>query len=170
MGMYKNRIIGSGEESLDNILFNPRNWRIHPLNQQDALKGVLEEVGWVQQVIINKRTGNLIDGHLRCQLAAREGNKTIPVLYVDIDEAEEELVLATLDPIAGLAATDKAKLDKLFQDINSDNENVQKLISEIAENEGIIPPDFQPVGIDEQGRLDQKAKVICPECGCEFTP
>ena len=132
MGMYKNRIIGSGEESLDNILFNPRNWRIHPLNQQDALKGVLEEVGWVQQVIINKRTGNLIDGHLRCQLAARDGNKTIPVLYVDIDEAEEELVLATLDPIAGMAATDKQKLDELFQDINSDNENVQKLISEIA--------------------------------------
>ena len=107
MGMYKNRIIGSGEESLDNILFHPRNWRIHPLNQQDALKGVLEEVGWVQQVIINKRTGNLIDGHLRCQLAAREGNKTIPVLYVDIDEAEEELVLATLDPIAAMAVTDK---------------------------------------------------------------
>jgi len=132
MATYKNRIIGSGEESLDNILFNPRNWRIHPLNQQDALKGVLEEVGWVQQVIINKRTGNLIDGHLRCQLAAREGNKTIPVLYVDIDEAEEELVLATLDPIAGMAATDKAKLEQLFQDINSDNENVQKLISEIA--------------------------------------
>ncbi len=138
MGMYKNRIIGSGEESLDNILFNPRNWRIHPLNQQDALKGVLEEVGWVQQVIINKRTGNLIDGHLRCQLAAREGNKIIPVLYVDIDEAEEELVLATLDPIAGMAATDKAKLDRLFQDINSDNENVQKLISEIAEKEGVL--------------------------------
>ena len=138
MGAYKNRIIGSGEESLDNILFNPRNWRIHPLSQQDALKGVLEEVGWVQQVIINKRTGNLIDGHLRCQLAAREGNKTIPVLYVDIDEAEEELVLATLDPIAGMAATDKAKLDRLFQDINSDNENVQKLISEIAEKEGVL--------------------------------
>ena len=138
MGAYKNRIIGSGEESLDDILFNPRNWRIHPLSQQDALKGVLEEVGWVQQVIINKRTGNLIDGHLRCQLAAREGNKIIPVLYVDIDEAEEELVLATLDPIAGMAATDKAKLDRLFQDINSDNENVQKLISEIAEKEGVL--------------------------------
>jgi hypothetical protein len=60
------------------------------------------------------------------------------VLYVDIDEAEEELVLATLDPIAGMAATDKAKLDRLFQDINSDNENVQKLISEIAEKEGVL--------------------------------
>jgi len=31
-------------------------------------------------------------------------------------------------------------------------------------------PDFQPVGIDEQGRLDQKKPVTCPECGHEFTP
>jgi len=138
MSKIKNRIVGSGEEQLDQIMFNPRNWRIHPLSQQDALKGVLEEVGWVQQVIINKRTGNLIDGHLRCQLAAREGQKTIPVVYVDVSEDEEALVLATLDPIAAMAATDKVKLDELFQNINSDNENVQKMISEIAEKEGLL--------------------------------
>lgn len=138
MGKIKNRIVGSGEEQLDQIMFNPRNWRIHPLSQQDALKGVLEEVGWVQQVIVNKRTGNLIDGHLRCQLAAREGAQTIPVVYVDVSEDEEALVLATLDPIGAMAATDKQKLDELFQDINSDNENVQKMIAEIAEKEGVL--------------------------------
>ena len=33
-----------------------------------------------------------------------------------------------------------------------------------------IVPDFQPVGVEEQGRLDEKKKVICPECGHEFTP
>ena len=137
MSKIKNRIVGSGEEQLDQIMFNPRNWRIHPLSQQDALKGVLEEVGWVQQVIVNKRTGNLIDGHLRCQLAAREGAQTIPVVYVDVSEDEEALVLATLDPIGAMAATDKQKLDELFQDINSDNENVQKMIEEIAEKEGL---------------------------------
>lgn len=138
MAKIKNRIVGSGEEQLDQIMFNPRNWRIHPLSQQDALKGVLEEVGWVQQVIVNKRTGNLIDGHLRCQLAAREGAKTIPVVYVDVSEDEEALVLATLDPIGAMAATDKQKLDELFHDINSDNENVQKMIAEIAEKEGVL--------------------------------
>lgn len=138
LAKIKNRIVGSGEEQLDQIMFNPRNWRIHPLSQQDALKGVLEEVGWVQQVIVNKRTGNLIDGHLRCQLAAREGAKTIPVVYVDVSEDEEALVLATLDPIGAMAATDKQKLDELFQDINSDNENVQKMIAEIAEKEGVL--------------------------------
>ena len=133
----KNRIIGSGVEPLDSILFNPRNWRIHPLSQQDALKGVLEEVGWVQEVIVNKRTGHLVDGHLRCQLAAREGAKTIPVKYVDLSEDEEALVLATLDPIAAMAATDKQKLDELFANIQSENKQVTALIQEIAEKNGI---------------------------------
>ena len=79
-------------------------------------------------------------------------------------------MLATLDPIGAMAATDKQKLGELFQDVNSDNENVQKMIAEIGAKEGIIPPDFEPVGIDEQGRLDQKATVKCPECGHEFIP
>lgn len=33
---------------------------------------------------------------------------------------------------------------------------------------GLQVPDFQPVGVDEQGRLDQKKPVTCPECGHEF--
>jgi len=159
MGTYKNRIIGSGEESLDDILFNPRNWRIHPLSQQDALKGVLEEVGWVQQVIINKRTGNLVDGHLRCQLAAREGNKTIPVLYVDIDEAEELLVLSTLDPIAAMAVTDKAKLEELLADIESENENVQKMLNDIATKEKL---EYGGVDVVEEARKTLAERFIVP--------
>jgi len=149
LGKIKNRIIGSGEEQLDQIMFNPRNWRIHPLSQQDALKGVLEEVGWVQQVIVNKRTGNLIDGHLRCQLAAREGATTIPVVYVDVSEEEEALVLATLDPIAAMAATDKQKLEEILSSIESENEQVNRLIDDIREREEMVdnlgvPKDAKP--------------------------
>lgn len=178
---YKNRIIGSGEEPLDQIMFNPRNWRIHPLHQQDALKGVLEEVGWVQQVIVNQRTGNLIDGHLRCQLAAREGNDTIPVVYVDVSEEEEALILSTLDPIAGMAVTDKEKLDDLFRSFNSDNENVQKLIADIAEKEklefGKKPIEDVEPQINKAEELREKWGVnsgdlwglgkftVCPKCG-----
>ena len=181
MAKIQNRIVGSGEEPLDNILFNPRNWRIHPLNQQNALKGVLEEVGWVQQVIVNKRTGNLVDGHLRCQLAAREGAKTIPVVYIDVSEEEEALVLATLDPIAAMAATDKAKLDELFADIQSENENVQKMLDEIAEKEkleyGKKPLDDVEPQIDKAEELRVKwgvslgqlwklgdHRLICGDC------
>lgn len=164
LAKIKNRIVGSGEEQLDQIMFNPRNWRIHPLSQQDALKGVLEEVGWVQQVIVNKRTGNLIDGHLRCQLAAREGAKTIPVVYVDVSEDEEALVLATLDPIGAMAATDKQKLDELFRDIQSDDANVQKLMADIAEKEKMIAPEFQEF---DESVADGISICICPTCGHE---
>jgi ParB family chromosome partitioning protein len=31
-------------------------------------------------------------------------------------------------------------------------------------------PSFDPVSEDEQGRLDQKKPVQCPECGYEFVP
>ena len=34
----------------------------------------------------------------------------------------------------------------------------------------LIGPDFEPVGAEEQSRLDQKKHVTCPECGCEFRP
>lgn len=38
-----------------------------------------------------------------------------------------------------------------------------------ADELGIVP-DFEPVGVEEQGRLDEKKRVTCPECGHEFTP
>ena len=164
LGKFANRIVGSGEEPLDQIQFNPRNWRVHPLNQQNALKGVLEEVGWVQEVIVNKRTGNLIDGHLRCQLAAREGAKTIPVKYVDLSEDEEALVLSALDPIAAMAVTDKAKLDDLFASIETENADVLKMLDDIAEKERLEyakrdPVDAEPQ-IDRAAELNEKWQVV----------
>ena len=43
-------------------------------------------------------------------------------------------------------------------------------IAALNELLGSEVPDFHPVGEDEQGRLDQKKPVTCPECGHEFTP
>ena len=34
---WVNRIVGTGEEAPDQLLANPRNWRVHPKAQQDAL-------------------------------------------------------------------------------------------------------------------------------------
>src|SRR5690348_10145058 len=80
---WRNRIVGHGEEDPEQLLANPNNWRIHPKSQQDALKGVLSEVGWVQDVIVNKRTGFVVDGHARVALAISAGER-VPVVYVDL--------------------------------------------------------------------------------------
>lgn len=167
---WRNRIVGEGEEAPDQLLANPANWRIHPKAQQDALAGVLSEVGWVQRVIVNRRTGHLVDGHLRVSLALRDEAPTVPVLYVDLDEAEEKLILATIDPIAVLAAPDAEKLRDLLDDVQTGSAAVQQMLADLGRDSGTVVPNFDPVGVDEQGRLDQKAPVTCPECGHEFVP
>jgi hypothetical protein len=152
---WQNRIIGHGNEAPDQLLANPRNFRTHPKHQQDALAGVLREVGVVQDVIVNQRTGFLLDGHLRVSLALREGQPTIPVKYVDLSEAEEALVLATLDPISALAGTDAAKLDELLREVSTGDATVQQMLDELAQAAGIVPGLAEPgddpvVEVDDQ--------------------
>ena len=67
--IWQNRIIGEDLVDADQLLANPRNWHIHPKGQQDALTGVLDQVGWVQRCIVNQRTGFVVDGHARIALA-----------------------------------------------------------------------------------------------------
>lgn len=118
---WRNRIVGQGEESPAELVANPKNWRTNPKAQQEALAGVLDEVGWGQQVLVNQLTGRLVDGHLRVELAARRGETSIPVTYLELSEQEEDLILATLDPLTALAETDGAKLAELLAGIEVDN-------------------------------------------------
>lgn len=134
---WKNRIIGSGEEDPAQLLANPFNFRIHTKVQQAALTGSLDTIGWIQQIIVNKRNGHVIDGHLRVSLALRKGEKKVPVLYVDLTDEEEALALMTLDPIAAMAGTDKDKLAEVMRQVNTDNEDLLTFLDELAEREGI---------------------------------
>lgn len=113
---WRNRIVGTGEEDAEQLLANPRNWRIHPREQQKALEGVLKQVGWVQNVIVNQRTGYVLDGHARVAMAISRGER-VPVVYVDISEEEEALILATLDPLSAMAGTDKDLLAGLVAEL-----------------------------------------------------
>jgi len=75
---WRNRITGSGEEAPDQLLANPANWRIHPKAQQEALAGALDQVGWVQQVLVNRRSGFVADGHAKVALALASCQAGVP--------------------------------------------------------------------------------------------
>lgn len=161
---WRNRIVGTGEEAPDQLLANPGNWRIHPKAQQDALSDALDDIGWIQQVVVNRRTGHLVDGHLRVSLALRNNEPTVPVLYVDLDEREEALALATLDPISAMAAADRAKLDALLREVDTGSAALQEMLTGLAEQAGIIPPNVEFKEYDESvaGEVEY---ITCPECG-----
>jgi hypothetical protein len=136
-GQWATRIVGYGEEAPESLVANPLNWRKHPPFQQDALAGVLESVGVVQNVIVNKRTGHLVDGHLRIALAIAKGQVSIPVTYVDISEEEEQTVLATFDPISAMASTSLKKLEEILRGAKSDDPRVAELLRKVAEKHNI---------------------------------
>ena len=144
--MWQNRIVGEGTEAPDQLLANPNNWRIHPKHQQEALQGALREIGWIQRVIVNKRTGHVVDGHARVAIAISEGETEVPVLYVDLSEEEEKLALATLDPIAAMAATDQEMLDGILSELEVQDQGLQALVDELktAEVNGKTDEDAVP--------------------------
>ena len=149
---WANRITGHGEEAPDQLLANPSNWRAHPKAQREALRAVLDTVGYVAQVIVNQRTGHLVDGHLRVEEALSHGQPTIPVVYVDLSEEEERLVLASLDPLAAMASTDEAKLRELLAEVSVSSEALAAMLAALAPVEpkdGLTDPDDIPEPPDE---------------------
>lgn len=117
---WANRIIRTGEASVEEVLENPFNWRVHSEYQKSAIKKLIQDVGWVQFVIINETTGHLIDGHARLRVAVEEGEETIPAVWVKLTEKEERLVLASLDATAGMAEVDEVAYIELAKEIQAD--------------------------------------------------
>jgi len=146
---FRSRIVGDGEEAPDQLLANPLNWRVHPKEQVDALEGLLKQVGWVQRVIVNKRTGHVVDGHARVALALRRAEPTLPVLYVDLSEDEERLVLAAIDPIGGMAGRDDDMLAQVLEGLTAEDAGLQALLDGLAgaDSAGAAPPAPPDTGI-----------------------
>jgi ParB-like chromosome segregation protein Spo0J len=116
---------------------NPKNWRTHPKAQADALRGVLAEVGMADACLARELPDGslmLIDGHLRAETAA---NAKVPVLILDVNEAEADKILATLDPLAAMADSDAAKLDELLRTVDTGSEALQQMLAATAEQAGL---------------------------------
>jgi hypothetical protein len=144
---WRNRIVDSGLEAPERLAHNPLNWRTHPPHQKTALAGALDTVGWVQNVIVNRQTGYVVDGHARVALALARKEPSVPVLYVDLSPEEERLVLATLDPIGALAGRDDERLSALLADVAVDDAGLQALLDSLAASVprlGLTEPDDVP--------------------------
>lgn len=133
---------------------NPQNWRRHPAPQINALKGVLAEVGWAGALLYNERTGRLIDGHARKQVAAK-GQK-VPVLVGAWDEADERKILATLDPLGAMATADQASLLALLESVTFQDSAVGQMLEALAAEAAPALPAPKP---DPGPQLDRAAEL-----------
>ena len=111
---------------------NPRNWRIHPPAQQAALRGVLAEVGYADALLARELpdgTLMLVDGHLRAETTPES---VVPVLVLDVDEAEADKILLTHDPLAGMATASEERVRELLAEVQTENAAVRALFDSLA--------------------------------------
>lgn len=144
---YKNRIVELRYVPASDLEPHPGNWRDHPREQVEALKGVLADVGIADALLAyqSERTGKLtvIDGHLRKDAAPQ----TWPVLVLDVTDKEADFILATHDPLAALAQADAPALQALLDGVNTDSKAVQEMLSALAEEAGLFAPEEEDDGV-----------------------
>lgn len=94
--------------------YNPRRM---PDEQMRLLMRGIEEFGVVDPVIVNRRSGNIVGGHQRVEACKRLGRETIPVVYVDLDDAREKALNLALNKISG--EWDEDRLRSLLSELRA---------------------------------------------------
>lgn len=163
---WQNRIVSHGEQPANQFLAHELNARRHPGKQREALRGSLNAVGWVAPVIVSAQTGKILDGHARVEEAlSQDENSLVPFVEVNVSEQEERTILATFDPITGLATYEQEGLDALLREVETGEVALQQMLSELAEKEGLYldaagvePSDAEPQ-IDRAAELNKKWQV-----------
>jgi hypothetical protein len=138
---FRDRIKAFRRVPARDLLRNPRNWRTHPQAQQEALRGILSEVGYADALLAREADDGslvLVDGHLRAETTP---DQEVPVLVLDVTEAEADKLLLSLDPLAELAETNAQALDALLRDVQTGSENLAGMWDALARENGLLPED-----------------------------
>ena len=102
-------------EKLNPAIYNPR-MDLHPGDPEyEKLLRSVDEFGYVEPIIWNRRTGNIVGGHQRFKVLRQLGFDEIDCVVVDMDEAREKALNIALNKISG--DWDTAKLAEVFKDI-----------------------------------------------------
>lgn len=115
---------------------NSKNWREHSKAQQDAMRGILAEVGYADALLAYETPEGLklVDGHLRAEITPEA---EVPVLVLDITEEEAEKILLTHDPIAAMATANKDALAALLENVGTKSEALTEMLKGLAAENGV---------------------------------
>jgi len=167
-----------------------KEWERNPREiEEAALSGLgnsIDEFGDLSGIVFNVRLQALVAGHQRVKAIKEKYGDTVrieekcivlptgerfAIRLVDWDEtkhaaanvaANNEYISGTYTKeLEGLLQEIGKEAPELFHRLNLDRLNIEM---------GFNPPNFQPAGEDEQGKLDEKEPITCPKCGNEFTP
>ena len=150
----------------------------HPPDEIAHLKASIATHGVYRNVVI-AQDGTILAGHGVIEAARALGRTHIAGQRMPYgpDDPQALQLLAGDNHIARLRQQDDAALVELLRELQAHDPLAllgtgfdEAALQALAEQSGVATPDFQPVGMEEQGRLDEKSPLECPSCGHTWTP
>ena len=100
--------------------YNPRKDLAPGDKQYDKLARSIETFGYVEPIVWNRTTGNIVGGHQRLKVLVEQGYKTVEVVEVELNEQEERILNVSLNKISG--RWDNEKLTAILDELKEQDE------------------------------------------------
>lgn len=145
--------------------------------EYEKLKKSIQEFGYVEPLVWNQSTGNLVGGHQRYKILLEQGYKEVDVSVVDLDDAKEKALNLALNKISG--QWDDEKLAFLLQELSEQGLDIaitgfdETEMSELIEQftfKSDEETEFTNKEIDLDEYSEDKFDCQCPRCGFVFNP
>jgi len=97
--------------------YNPRIDVLQNPEFKEALSKSIDRFGYVEPIVWNKRTGNVVGGNQRLTILKEKGITEVEVVEVDMSEAEEKALNVALNKVTG--DWHQERLSALMRDLQS---------------------------------------------------
>ncbi len=88
-------------ERINAAAYNPREDLQPGDPEYEKLRRSIETFGYVEPIVWNERTGNMVGGHQRYKILQARGDTEAVVSVVDLDEQQERLLNLALNKVSG---------------------------------------------------------------------
>jgi len=145
--------------------------------EYEKLKRSIEEFGYVEPIVWNERTGNMVGGHQRYKIMVDElGHTELDVSVVDIDDQQERLLNLALNKVSG--RWDEEALARLLDELQTagakldlsgfEQHEIDVLLAEFTEPATDQLGDFDNRELDTSEYDESQFDCKCPRCGFVF--
>lgn len=144
--------------------------------EYEKLKRSIETFGYVEPIVWNERTGNMVGGHQRYKILLERGDTEAAVSVVDLDDQQERLLNLALNKVSG--RWDDEALARLLEELQAagaelglsgfDEDEIDKLLADFAEPSADQLGDFQNRELDTAEFDESQFDCKCPRCGFVF--
>lgn len=145
-------------EQLQAAAYNPRKELKPGDAEYEKLKRSITEFGYVEPVIWNKRSGNVVGGHQRLTVLKDIGETQIDCVIVDLDDQREKALNIALNKIQG--EWDKDKLAALLTEFDGSEFDVTLTGFDAAEVDELLNAFYSKEAVQDEFDVDAEKEAI----------